>query len=290
MKTSLFLYKHRHNPLTWLVFVTAGILLGTGCHFAIKYVLRQDPSNAWSFLLAVVAAPTAWLAWLIRDRNRIADAYYTARESARSDFNRLREWATSEIKTNPRLVNAALYDLTEFISPNSKRLPDILSREEKQNYQDAGRLFFREFLSYRDDWDNWTDPYDPKEFRGPIPATVMQIISQHGNLLGPMENANLSDFDLSRANLKSCKFRSTWFQNTQLRKANLACADLRNTNLKGAIFSSANLCGADLRGAAVDEKTDFTKAQADKFTAWPTDEFTPEKYNIQFVKVPQEAQ
>lgn len=90
-----------------------------------------------------------------------------------------------------------------------------------------------------------------------------------------LEQADLSDIDLSGAlmnsvdligaNLEGAKLRGVRFSQAVLFEANLRKADLRNANLRGADlrgidFAEADLRGADLSSSVRDSRTDFTKA------------------------------
>ncbi|MCQ5253986.1 pentapeptide repeat-containing protein [Bariatricus massiliensis] len=60
---------------------------------------------------------------------------------------------------------------------------------------------------------------------------------------------NLSDADLSDANLRRANLSDADLSDANLRRANLSGADLSDANLSGANLSDANLSGANLSGA-----------------------------------------
>ena len=61
--------------------------------------------------------------------------------------------------------------------------------------------------------------------------------------------ANLSDADLSDADLRGANLSNADLRGANLSGANLSNANLRNANLRGANLSNADLFGANLRGA-----------------------------------------
>ncbi|WP_202844746.1 pentapeptide repeat-containing protein [Luteimonas saliphila] len=70
------------------------------------------------------------------------------------------------------------------------------------------------------------------------------------NLRGAnLSNANLSDANLSNANLSDANLRGANLSDANLRGANLSNANLSDANLRGANLSNANLIDANLRGA-----------------------------------------
>ena len=67
-----------------------------------------------------------------------------------------------------------------------------------------------------------------------------------------LSNANLRGADLSNADLSNANLRDADLSNANLSNANLRGADLSNANLRDADLSNANLRDADLRGADLD--------------------------------------
>ena len=63
---------------------------------------------------------------------------------------------------------------------------------------------------------------------------------------------DLSNADLSNANLRGADLSNADLSNANLRDADLSNANLSNANLRGADLSNANLRDADLRGADLD--------------------------------------
>jgi len=73
---------------------------------------------------------------------------------------------------------------------------------------------------------------------------------------------DLSDANLSDANLVGANLRWSYLTDANLRGANLRGVDLIGANLTDANLSKANLCGADLRGANL-AGTNLTSAKYD---------------------------
>ncbi|MDJ0845551.1 pentapeptide repeat-containing protein [Crocosphaera sp.] len=87
-----------------------------------------------------------------------------------------------------------------------------------------------------------------------------------------LSNANLYQSDLSKiilenANLMQANLSETDLEEANLQGANLRKANLENANLKGANLENANLKGAKLRGVNLEE-TNLKGIETDKDTVW----------------------
>ncbi|MGB7439705.1 MAG: pentapeptide repeat-containing protein [Coleofasciculaceae cyanobacterium] len=70
-----------------------------------------------------------------------------------------------------------------------------------------------------------------------------------------LNHASLRDANLTEANLKEAQLEKANLTGASLKNADLQEANLKGANLKGADLSNANLSGADLTGATVDNST-----------------------------------
>ena len=93
-------------------------------------------------------------------------------------------------------------------------------------------------------------------------TTVDEAVEYAVNNHISLEGADLSDTDLSGADLKCACFR-----NTDLSGADLTGADVSDTDLREANLSAAILLGADLTGADV-SYADLSGAAID-YSCWP---------------------
>ncbi len=102
--------------------------------------------------------------------------------------------------------------------------------------------------------------------------SVLEAIKRGANLrCADLSDANLSDADLRGANLRYADLSGANLSDANLRGANLRYADLSGANLRGANLSGANLRGANLSGANFNESTAMLLPQCPSegsFIAW----------------------
>jgi len=85
-----------------------------------------------------------------------------------------------------------------------------------------------------------------------------------------LEEANLSDANLRHAILKIARLNGADLSGADLSNADLSGADLRNAKLDRAILKNAKLQGADLTGASLEKVKDFSGAECDSGTKFPS--------------------
>ncbi|MEP0885214.1 pentapeptide repeat-containing protein [Trichocoleus sp. ST-U3] len=112
------------------------------------------------------------------------------------------------------------------------------------------------------------------------PSSLENAKFQGANL----QEANLQGLNLYRAKFQGANLRDANLQSAILREAQFQGADLRDANLQSADLHESSFKGAKLHGANLKEckdwySSDWTKAEYDKTTKFPSD-FNPDNQEL----------
>lgn len=242
------------------------LALSVGIGFGLAHLLGIDRvEDLWrvaekggTLLLALVASPIAWFAWLIRDRNRLEELRHQTSIKAREHFNKLREWANGSQES---LQINALFELSDYLDDSraGSRLPEIIAEERSRYMQDAQR-FFGAMLRNREAWDEGlrfansasaetggrvTDFLN--ETSSSIRSAIELLLISNAKRIRDLAGADLRGMKLPKADFSNVNAAGALFDS-----ANLKGALLQNTVLSGGQFIEADLSGAKLNHARMD--------------------------------------